>query len=108
MSLHVDLHIYPETPVSMHSVHAPSNGLSPFSRVRIGDASIYLRGPGHEERAQAIVAALKPPHFEETPAAAPNEADLRKMMRDPRYWREREPEFVKRVTDGFRQLVGAA
>jgi hypothetical protein len=37
--------------------------------------------------------------------AAPDEAELRKMMRDPRYWRSREPDFVKRVTDGFRRLV---
>ena len=27
------------------------------------------------------------------------------MMRDPRYWRSREPEFVRRVTEGFRRLV---
>ncbi len=38
--------------------------------------------------------------------AAPDEAELRRMMRDPRYWRSREPDFVKRVTDGFRRLVG--
>jgi hypothetical protein len=38
--------------------------------------------------------------------AAPDEAALRKMMRDPRYWRSREPDFVKRVTEGFRRLVG--
>jgi hypothetical protein len=37
--------------------------------------------------------------------AAPDEAELRKMMRDPRYWRSREPDFVKRVTEGFRRLV---
>jgi hypothetical protein len=37
---------------------------------------------------------------------APDEAELRKMMRDPRYWRSREPDFVRRVTDGFRRLVG--
>jgi hypothetical protein len=35
-----------------------------------------------------------------------DEAALRKMMRDPRYWRSREPDFVKRVTDGFRRLTG--
>jgi hypothetical protein len=35
----------------------------------------------------------------------PDEGALRAMMRDPRYWRTREPEFVKRVTDGFRRLV---
>ncbi len=42
-------------------------------------------------------------------AEAPEPADeegLRRMMRDPRYWRSREPEFVKRVTDGFRRLTG--
>jgi hypothetical protein len=42
-------------------------------------------------------------------AAAPESMDepaLRKMMRDPRYWRTREPEYVKRVTEGFRRLFG--
>ncbi|HYF09589.1 MAG TPA: hypothetical protein VD970_18370 [Acetobacteraceae bacterium] len=41
----------------------------------------------------------------EAPAPA-DEAALRAMMRDPRYWRTREPEFVKRVTEGFCRLVG--
>jgi len=36
-----------------------------------------------------------------------DESELRKLMRDPRYWRAREPEFVKRVTEGFRKLVGS-
>jgi len=36
------------------------------------------------------------------------EAELRAMMRDPRYWRAREPAFVQRVTEGFRKLVGAS
>ncbi|HZF78009.1 MAG TPA: hypothetical protein VE033_19490 [Acetobacteraceae bacterium] len=36
----------------------------------------------------------------------PDEAGLRRMMRDPRYWRTREPEFVRRVTEGFRRIVG--
>ncbi|PZW50439.1 hypothetical protein C8P66_102127 [Humitalea rosea] len=35
-----------------------------------------------------------------------DEAGLRKMMRDPRYWQKRDPEFVSRVTEGFRRLVG--
>ena len=34
-----------------------------------------------------------------------DEAALRGMMRDPRYWRTREPEFVRRVTEGFRRLT---
>jgi hypothetical protein len=40
------------------------------------------------------------------PVVKDTEAQLREMMRDPRYWRTREPEFVKRVTEGFRALVG--
>lgn len=34
------------------------------------------------------------------------EEALRKMMRDPRYWRQRDPELVNKVRDGFRKLVG--
>ena len=26
------------------------------------------------------------------------------MMRDPRYWRERDPGFVAQVTEGFQRL----
>lgn len=35
-----------------------------------------------------------------------SEAELRQMMRDPRYWRTRDPAFIGRVTDGFRRLAG--
>jgi hypothetical protein len=35
------------------------------------------------------------------------EDDLIGMMRNPRYWRQRDPEFIARVTDGFRALYGA-
>jgi hypothetical protein len=38
------------------------------------------------------------------PEGAPDESELRRMMRDPRYWQKREPDFVGRVTDGFRRL----
>lgn len=38
-------------------------------------------------------------------AAGPaSEADLHKLMRDPRYWRDRDPAFIARVTEGFRQI----
>jgi hypothetical protein len=40
------------------------------------------------------------------PAVKDTEAELRDMIRDPRYWRTREPEFVKRVMEGFLALVG--
>jgi hypothetical protein len=35
---------------------------------------------------------------------APTEAQLKQMMRDPRYWRDQEPEFVDKVRDGFQKL----
>jgi len=38
------------------------------------------------------------------PEAGPSEDELRAMMRDPRYWRKRDPDFVARVSDGFRRL----
>ncbi len=30
-----------------------------------------------------------------------DEQELKKMMKDPRYWRDRDPAFVKQVTEGF-------
>ncbi len=34
----------------------------------------------------------------------PSEGDLRKRMRDPRYWRDRDPEFMDSVSRGFERL----
>jgi hypothetical protein len=31
---------------------------------------------------------------------------LNQLMRDPRYWRDHDPAFVNRVTDGYRKLYG--
>lgn len=33
-----------------------------------------------------------------------SEDALREMVRDPRYWRDRDPEIVQRVTEGYRSL----
>jgi hypothetical protein len=38
------------------------------------------------------------------PAEAESEGELHRMMRDPRYWRDRDPSLVARVTEGFRRL----
>lgn len=37
-------------------------------------------------------------------AAALDENALRSMMRDPKYWRDKDAAFVKKVSDGFRQV----
>jgi len=39
---------------------------------------------------------------DERPSA--NEQDLKRMMKDPRYWRERDPAYVAQVRQGFRSL----
>jgi hypothetical protein len=40
------------------------------------------------------------------PPAEISEDALTLMMRDPRYWQKRDPEFVARVTAGFQKLYG--
>lgn len=37
-----------------------------------------------------------------------SEGDLRRLMRDPKYWRERDPAVVERVRDGFAKLYPGA
>lgn len=34
----------------------------------------------------------------------PSEADLHLMMRDPKYWRDKDPATIAKVTEGFRNL----
>jgi hypothetical protein len=34
------------------------------------------------------------------------EMDLQSMMRDPKYWRDQDPAFVAKVTEGFRKMYG--
>jgi hypothetical protein len=36
----------------------------------------------------------------------PDERDLQSMMRDPKYWRDKDPAFVAKVTDGFKRMYG--
>jgi hypothetical protein len=38
------------------------------------------------------------------PQGGVDEATLTRMMRDPRYWRERDPAFITQVTEGFQRL----
>ena len=30
--------------------------------------------------------------------------DLRRMMRDPKYWRDSDPEYVRKIENGFKKL----
>ena len=33
-----------------------------------------------------------------------SDSDLRNMMRDPKYWREQDPEYVRKIETGFKKL----
>ena len=35
---------------------------------------------------------------------SPGDADLRRMMADPRYWRDHDGEFVRKIESGFKKL----
>lgn len=39
--------------------------------------------------------------------ATPDAPTLSQMMRDPRYWRDRDPALIAKVTEGFRRLYPA-
>lgn len=36
----------------------------------------------------------------------PDEAELKKMMQDPRYWKKKDPAFIEKVSAGFRRIYG--
>ncbi len=40
----------------------------------------------------------------DAPAGPADESSLRRMMQDPRYWRDRDPAFVAEVTRGYERL----
>lgn len=32
------------------------------------------------------------------------DADLRRMMRDPKYWRDNDAEYIRKIENGFKKL----
>ena len=34
------------------------------------------------------------------------ELDLQSMMRDPKYWRDKDMSYVAKVTEGFKKMYG--
>ena len=32
------------------------------------------------------------------------DSDLRRMMRDPKYWRDQDPEYIRKIENGFKKL----
>jgi hypothetical protein len=44
----------------------------------------------------------------DAPAAGPTQDELDTLVRDPRYWRDHQPDLVKRVEEGSRRLYPGA
>ena len=40
-------------------------------------------------------------------AGAASEAELQSLMRDPKYWRDKDPATIAKVTDGFKRIYGS-
>jgi hypothetical protein len=57
---------------------------------------------------EVIMDALKDGSFssDSTPAGRLDEGKLQEMMRDERYWKTRDPHFIKEVSEGFKRLYG--
>lgn len=36
-----------------------------------------------------------------------DEKELSSLMRDPKYWREKDPAVIEKVTQGFRSIYGS-
>lgn len=79
----------------------PPDVLGSLSSSFEGVMALYrmMKGQGGEP-------ALTGPALESAAAGAADEITLRGMMRDPRYWRERDPSYVAQVTSGFQRMYG--
>ena len=46
------------------------------------------------------------PHIQTDDGQTKNlsETELRRMMKDPKYWRDQDPEYVRKIENGFKKL----
>lgn len=63
-----------------------------------GVLALYRMMKGEEPSLRRDMAGATP--------GLPDQAQLSSMMRDPKYWREKDPVLVQKVTDGFKNLYG--
>jgi hypothetical protein len=62
------------------------------------------------EAVEALMNKSGAPKINTNPDAGPqgkvSQEDLDKLMSDPKYWRDKDPAVIAKVTDGFKQLHG--
>ncbi|MBK1836970.1 hypothetical protein JHL17_06055 [Azospirillum sp. YIM B02556] len=74
----------------------PSAAVEGLATTYEGVMALYAMMTGSEPTALSVTV--------DRPAAGEGEGELRTLMRDPRYWRERDPAVIARVTQGFQRL----
>lgn len=74
----------------------PAAAVEGLSTTYEGVMALYKMMSGTEPSTLAMPAGR--------PSGGEGESELRALMRDPRYWRDRDPTVVARVTDGFQRL----
>jgi len=72
-------------PAALEGLSTTAEGVMALYRLMAGDEPVPLRGPGSSGRGLS-------------------EQQLHAQMRDPRYWRDRDPAVIAQVTEGFRRL----
>lgn len=73
----------------------PPDALAGLSASYDGVMALYRMMQGNEPSPMKSADAV---------AGAPGEPELRSLMRDPKYWRDKDPATVAKVTEGFRRL----
>lgn len=71
---------------ALNALSSSYEGVLALYRMMKGDEPSLPRGAGTESSSQ--------------------ELDLQSMMRDPKYWRDQDPSFIAKVTEGFQKIYG--
>ncbi|WP_372397726.1 hypothetical protein ABMY26_27425 [Azospirillum sp. HJ39] len=74
----------------------PAAAVEGLSTTFEGVMALYSMMTGSEPSALAMAGTRS--------GVGDGETELRTLMRDPRYWRERDPTVIARVTEGFQRL----
>lgn len=116
------IQVYAESQDQGPDIEAEAEKLGENANDRISAASMFANKffppesmPAIERMCESHEGILALEHMMETlkdgnfsgdtaPTSGLSEADLRTMMNDPRYWKERDPAYVDKVTKGFQQL----
>lgn len=83
--------------LSFEQKNLPADVLDNLSSSYEGVIALHRMMKGNEPRLSRDSSAAQ---------GGANEAELSSMMRDPKYWRDKDPAFVAKVTEGFQNMYG--